>query len=143
MLEIDYSLIPLSGEDRKAVDTDVAAQLSAGVVPKIEKSHFGRVVVLNPDPVQTTHQVPDDLRAHLRRIMQHTTEGQIELRPERLLRELLQPEEPLHVLIIEFKTKFTHMAAFLDCIPQLRQRYPDLGVFLHIVRPRPWSGCRS
>lgn len=131
MLEIDYSLIPLSGEDRHAVDKEVARQLAAGIVPKLDKSHFGRVVVLNPDPVQTTHHISDDLRAYLRRSLQHTTEGQTNLRADRLLRDLEEPEEPLHILILELKNDFGYLKDFMECLPRLRQRYPDIGVFLN------------
>lgn len=131
MQEIDYSLIPLSADDRRAVDEEVARQLSAGKIPKIEKSHFGRVVVLNPDPVQTTHHVSDDLRAHLRRILLHTSEGSTHLRPERLFQELEEPDEPLHILIIELKNEFGYLKDFLEYIPRLRERYPDVGVFLN------------
>ncbi|MCH7478491.1 MAG: hypothetical protein IIA14_10365, partial [SAR324 cluster bacterium] len=130
MLEIDYSLIPLSDEDRKLVDEEITRKLREGEVPRIDKTHFGRVVVLNPDPVQTVHHVPDDLRAHMRRIMVPTMEGPLSLGAERLFQELTDPEEPLHFLIVELKSKFTHFPEFLRYLPRLRRRYPSLGVFL-------------
>ena len=136
MLVIDYSLIPLSPEDRQMVDDAVSHRIRSGEAPKLDKSEFGRVVVLNPDPVQTIHHIPDDLRANLRRIMVHTMEGPTVLRSERLLEELLDSDDPLHVLIIELKSEFAQFAAFLDCIPKLRQRYPDMAVFLNSGQTR-------
>ncbi|MCZ6532706.1 MAG: hypothetical protein O7A08_07045 [SAR324 cluster bacterium] len=131
MLQIDYTLIPLSADDHRLVDAEVARRIQAGEVPRLDKSNFGRVVVLNPDPVQTTHHVPDDLRANLRRIMLHTTEGPTDLRPDRLLHELLDSEDPLHILIIELKTPFAYFSEFLESLPKLRERYPDIGVILN------------
>ena len=55
MLQVDFALIPLSAEDRRKVDEEVAAKISSGNIPPLDKSESGRLVVLNPDPVQTTH----------------------------------------------------------------------------------------
>ena len=122
MLEIDYSLIPLSDEDWRLVDEEITRKLRAGEVPRIDKTHFGRVVVLNPDPVQTVHQIPDDLRAQMRRIMVPTTEGPLSLDAERLFRDITDSEEPLHFLIVELKSKFANFPDFLRYLPRLRRR---------------------
>ncbi len=67
MLQIDDTIIPLTEEDRQTIETDVRQRLNAGERPEIGKAHHGRIAVVNPDPVQTMHQVPDDLRTPLRR----------------------------------------------------------------------------
>src|SRR5271170_5006278 len=99
MLEIDYSLVTLEEPDRAAILADVARKLKAGVVPAIDKSKPGRVVVLNPDPVQTTHHVPDELRVQLRRGLVSTTEGSTTLRAERIFSDVVSGEEPIVALI--------------------------------------------
>ena len=130
MLQIDYSIIPLTDEDRHAIDEVISAKIESGEVPHIDKSHHGRVVVLNPDAVQTVHHVPDDLRAPLRRSIHATMEASLPLGAERLFRGLVQEEGPLYFLIIELESEFKHFAGFLDYIPKLREHYPNLSVFL-------------
>ena len=131
MLNIDFSLIPLSPEDQNRVEAEVARKLASGTDPKIEKSHFGRVVVLNPDPVQSAHHVPDVLRSSYRRIMFHVHEGPLQMPADKIFAELTEPEEPLRILIIEVKDPFKNLSGFLRYLPQLRKKYPDLGVFLN------------
>ncbi|HUJ74228.1 MAG TPA: hypothetical protein VL359_05185, partial [bacterium] len=130
MLEIDYSLVPLGDKDREYIAREVARRLKAGVAPELDRSRPGRVVVVNPDPVQTEHHVPDSLRAQLRRTMLNTAEGSIALRPERLVGDILQAPEPVTVLIIEVQEAFEHLPGFLDYLPLLRAVYPDMAVFL-------------
>ncbi len=96
MLQIDYSIIPLTDEDRRAIDEVISAKIESGEVPHIDKSHHGRVVVLNPDAVQTVHHVPDELRAPLRRSIHATMEASLPLGAERLFRGLVEEEGPLY-----------------------------------------------
>ncbi|MCZ6749935.1 MAG: hypothetical protein O7D96_11615, partial [SAR324 cluster bacterium] len=106
------------------------AKIESGEVPHIDKSHHGRVVVLNPDAVQTVHHVPDELRAPLRRSIHATMEASLPLGAERLFRGLVEEEGPLFFLIIELESEFKHFSDFLDYIPKLREHYPNLSVFL-------------
>lgn len=130
MLQIDYSLIPLSDEDNSQIEKDVAKRLAAGEMPKLNRSHAGRLVVLNPDPVQTTHHVPDSLRNYLRRVMLHVTEGPIKRPAEKIFKDLVESEEPLQILVIEQKNPFPHFGEVLNFLPALKKRFPNLGVFL-------------
>jgi hypothetical protein len=130
MLHIDYSIIPLTEEDRQAIRRVVQARIESGQLPQIEKSHHGRVAVVNPDAVQTVHHVPDELRTPLRRALHSTSEGAIPISAERIYKGLIEGEGPLYVLILELESEFKHLPEFLDYLPQLRERYPDLGMFL-------------
>lgn len=143
MLEIDYSLVALDEPDRAAIVADVARKLKAGVVPVLDKSRPGRVIVLNPDPVQTSHHVPDELRMQLRRGMVNTTEGSSTLRADRLFAEIVSGEEPLAALIIEVQSDFQAFPEFLDYIPVLRAKYPDCAVFLNGTAPNIMEKMRQ
>lgn len=143
MLEIDYSLIPLGDKDRESVLQDVRRRIKAGVVPALDKSKGGRVVVVNPDPVQTTHHIPDELRTVIRRIMVQTTEGSTSLRAERIFADIIASDEPIVALVIELQSDFEHLSAFLDYIPELRRRYPDMGVFLSGTIPNAIEKLRQ
>ncbi|MFI5400046.1 MAG: hypothetical protein ACHQZQ_03215 [SAR324 cluster bacterium] len=135
MLEIDYSLVALGEQDRAAIVAEVARKIKAGVVPTLDKTKPGKVVVLNPDPVQTVHHVPDELRVQIRRGLVSTTEGSIPLRAERLFADVVGGTEPLVALIIEVQTDFPALGEFLDYIPALRARFPDCAVFLNGTVP--------
>ncbi|MEE8397218.1 MAG: hypothetical protein V3S29_14270 [bacterium] len=135
MFEIDYSLIPLTDQDRVAVDQAVARRLRDGAAPTLNPADSGRLVVLNPDPVQTVHHVPDSLRGHLRRTLVHTTEGHLDLRPGKILAELIGAEGPLHILVVELKSRFAHFGGFLELVSDLRKRFPDIGIFLSADLP--------
>ncbi len=143
MLEIDYSLIPLGEKDRETVLQEVLRKLKAGAVPTVDKSKGGRVVVVNPDPVQTTHHIPDDLRTIVRRIMIQTAEGSSTLRAERLFADIMHTDEPIVALVIELQSDFQYLSPFLDYIPELRRRYPDMGVFLYGTLPNTMEKMRQ
>ena len=130
MLHIDYSLIPLSDEDQDAIDLVVARRLEKGEIPHIDKSHHGRLVVLNPDAVQTIHHVPDELRTPLRRTLHSTAEGAIPTPAKKLFRDITDAEDIVHLLIIELESRFVHFQDFLDYIPRLRAQYPDLAIYI-------------
>ena len=130
MLHIDYSLIPLSDEDQDAIDLVVARRLEKGEIPHIDKSHHGRLVVLNPDAVQTIHHVPDELRTPLRRTLHSTAEGAIPTPAKKLFRDITDAEDTVHLLIIELESRFVHFQDFLDYIPRLRAQYPDLAIYI-------------
>jgi len=130
MLEIDYSLVTLSDPDRAAIAAEAARKIKAGVAPALDKTKPGRVVVVNPDPVQTIHPVPDELRAQIRRGLIATTEGSIQLRADRLFADAMSGTDPLVALIVEVQNDFPAFGEFLDYIPALRARYPDCAVFL-------------
>jgi hypothetical protein len=131
MLDIDYSLIPLDTRDREEIQEDIAQKINAGLTPSLDKTRGGRVIVINPDPVQTAHPISDDLRTVLRRITVTTAEGAIVTKAERIFADILASNEPVSALVIEVLGTFAQMDAFLDYIPDLRRRYPDMGVFLH------------
>ena len=135
MLEIDYSLVALTQQDRDAILADVARKIKAGLVPTLDKTKPGKVVVVNPDPVQTAHHVPDELRVQIRRGLVSTTEGSIPLRADRVFADAVAGSEPLVALIIEVQSDFPALGEFLDYIPALRARFPDCAVFLNGTVP--------
>jgi hypothetical protein len=143
MLEIDYSLVPISDQDLAVIRQDIAKKMRAGVAPVLDRSRGGRVLVVNPDPVQTVHHIPDDLRSSLRRIMVSPIEGSQPLRPERLFAGILDSDEPVAALIIEAQSEFEQFPGFLDYIPELRRRYPDMGVFLSGTLPNVMAKLRQ
>jgi hypothetical protein len=143
MLEIDYSLVALDEKDRAAIVAEVARKIKAGVVPALDKNKPSRVVILNPDPVQTAHHVPDDLRVQIRRGMVSTTEGALPLRADRLFSEVVSGIEPLVALVIEVQTEFPALSEFLDYIPVLRARFPDCAVFVNGTLPNVMDKLRQ
>jgi len=143
MLEIDYALVTLDESERSAIAGEVARKLKSGVVPPLDKSRPGRVAVLNPDPVQTTHHIPDDLRVQLRRSLIGTTEGSLPLRADRLFADVVAGEEPLAALVIEVQTDFAAFPEFLDYLPALRRAFPDCAVFLNGTAPNILAKLRQ
>ena len=135
MLLIDYSIIPLTNEDRLAIRKAVRDRIEAGQLPVIQKSHHGRVAIVNPDAVQTVHHLPDELRTPLRRAMHATSEGALPMSAQRVYEGLIEGEGPLYFIIVELESQFKHLQEFLDYLPRLSARYPDMAVFL--VGPLP------
>lgn len=130
MLLIDYSIIPLTDEDRLAIRKTVRERIEAGQLPVVQKNHYGRAAVVNPDAVQTVHHIPDELRTPLRRALHAANEGALPLSAERVYKGLIEGEGPLYFTIIELESPFKHMQEFLDYLPRLNARYPDMAVFL-------------
>ncbi len=130
MLQIDYSLVPMSAADQQSVRDEVARRVQQGEIPPPDRSVNGRMVLLNPDLVQTVHQVPDDLRPRLRRIMMPAQEGSTHLTADRLYQHIVESDERLYLLVIELQSDFRSFCAFLDSLPRLRERYPELAVYL-------------
>jgi hypothetical protein len=130
MLEIDYALVPMSDVDHEMVRKEVAQRVELGQIPPPDHKVDGRVVVLNPDPVQTVHQISDDLRPRLRRIMMPAQEGSTHLSAERIYRAIAESDERLYLIIIELQSEFRSLSSFLDYLPRLRQDFPELAVFL-------------
>ncbi|MCH9045474.1 MAG: hypothetical protein IIA40_05155 [SAR324 cluster bacterium] len=130
MLDIDYSLVPMTEADHELVRDEVVRRVRAGEVPAPDRSLNGRIVVLNPDPVQTVHQISDDLRPRLRRILLPAQNGSTHLTAEHLFKAISESEERLYVLIIELQSEFRSLAAFLDYVPRLRLDFPELAVYL-------------
>ena len=120
MLYIDYSIIPLTDEDRLVIDRVVEAKIEAGATPVITKAHYGRVAIVNPDPVQTMHHIPDELRAPLRRTMHATSEGPTALNAERIYKSLVEGEGPIYALVLELDSEFKHLQDFLGYLPKLK-----------------------
>lgn len=130
MLEIDYSLIPLAEEDLALVREEVSKKIEEGGVPTPDRTVDGRIVVLNPDLVQTVHQITDDLRPRLRRIMLAAQRGSTHLPAEELFQSITESDERLYLLIIELQSDFRFFSDFMDFIPRLRRENPELAVFL-------------
>jgi len=130
MLEIDYSLVPMSPEDEQFVRDEVARRVQQGEIPAPDRSLNGRLVLLNPDLVQTLHQVPDELRPRLRRIMMPAQEGSTHLPAERIYQHIIESDERLYLIVIELQSEFRAFSSFLDYLPRLRMQYPELAVYL-------------
>ena len=130
MLEIDYSLIPLTEADQALVREEVSNKIKEGNVPKPDRSVDGRIVVLNPDLVQTYHQITDELRPRLRRIMMPAQQGSTHLPAERLFNAITESDERLYLIIIELQSDFRYFSDFMDFIPRLRKENPEMAVFL-------------
>lgn len=130
MLEIDYSLIPLTEADQALLREEVSRKIKEGNVPKPDRSVDGRIVVLNPDLVQTAHQITDDLRPRLRRIMLPAQRGSTHLPALELFTTISESDERLYILIIELQSDFRFFSDFLDFIPRLRRENPEMTVFL-------------
>jgi len=130
MLEIDYSLVPMTVADQKMVRDEVARRVEQGEIPPPDRAVNGRVILLNPDPVQTIHQVSDDLRPRLRRIMMPAQEGSSHLSAQKLRQAIVDSDERLYLVIIELQSEFRSLNKFLEYLPDLRRDFPELGVFL-------------
>ena len=130
MLEIDYSLIPLTEADQALVREEVSNKIKEGNVPNPDRSVDGRIVVLNPDLVQTVHQITDELRPRLRRIMLAAQQGTTHLPAERLFNAITESDERLYLIIIELQSDFRFFSDFMDFIPRLRKENPEMAVFL-------------
>ena len=143
MLQIDYSLITLTDKDWEIVRREVQAKLRQGIVPEISKNMHGRVVVVNPDPVQTDHHLPDNLRAPLRRLLVHTQEGPVAIPAARLVDSVCEGEEQLFGLIIEVQSDFKNLHDFLAYIPRLRKKYPRMAVFILGLTPNMLAKMRE
>lgn len=130
MLDIDYSLVPMTSEDRRLVQEEVDLRVENDEIPPPERSVNGRVILLNPDPVQTIHQISDELRPRLRRVMMPTQEGSNHLSAEQLFQHISDSDERLYLIIIELQSEFRSLSTFLDYLPRLRRDYPELSIFL-------------
>lgn len=130
MLNIDYALVPFTHEDREQAEQEIAERIDSGRVPQTKRGQEGRVVVLNPDPVQTDHQVPDELRPFLRRIMMPCQEGSLHLKAEKIFNQIKEPADPLYVIVLELESEFRELVPFLDCINRLRAQHPQLKLVL-------------
>jgi len=130
MLEIDYSLVPMGEADEQFVRDEVMRRVEQGDIPPPDRSVNGRMVLVNPDLVQTLHQIPDELRPRLRRIMMPAQEGSTHLTAERMYQHIVESDERLYLIAIELQSEFRSFSGFLDCLPRLREQYPELAVFL-------------
>ncbi|MDH4121617.1 MAG: hypothetical protein OEV94_07925 [Deltaproteobacteria bacterium] len=130
MLQIDDSLITLDKADQEKVAKEVLRKIREGVQPELDKSKYGRVVVVNPDPVQTEHHIPDELRAPLRRIMVNAHEGATQLPASRMYEAIISQPDPVYALVIETQSEFRAFHDFLSYLPRLRARYPMMAAFL-------------
>ncbi len=106
MLEIDYSLIPLTEADQALLREEVSRKIKEGNVPKPDRTVDGRIVVLNPDLVQTVHQITDELRPRLRRIMLPAQRGSTHLPALELFNAISESDELLYLIIIELQSDF-------------------------------------
>ncbi|MDH4224654.1 MAG: hypothetical protein OEW12_03295, partial [Deltaproteobacteria bacterium] len=129
MLQIDYSLIPLSDKDTEAINLEVTRKIKSGVNPKIDQTKYGRVIIINPDVVQTEHHIPDVLRTPLRRIQIDSREGQLDLPAARLYANILESKDPVYAVIIEIQSRFAYLHDLLPYLIKLRRKYPDAGYF--------------
>lgn len=138
MLQIDDTIIPLDEEDERVIAELVRRRLDAGEIPAIGKDDHGRVAVLNPDPVQTVHHVPDDLRTPLRRGFAATKEGSTTVPPQRILEELREGEGRLYACVVELESEYPRLAALLAGVARLRPQFPEMmtimaGSLTHLV----------
>jgi hypothetical protein len=81
------------------------------------------------------HQIPDDLRPRLRRIMMPAQEGSTHLSAAHLFQRIVESDERLYVIVMELQSEFRSLSAFLDYLPRLRDRYPELAVYLSGTLP--------
>ena len=130
MLQIDYSLLKLSESDEARILKEIRERIDRGQLPAVERALSGRVVVVNPDPVQTVHQIPDELRPRLRRILMSSQEGSRHLKPEDLILPLQDTTEPLYTLILEVQSEFRSLVPFLELLPKVREAHPELVLLM-------------
>ncbi len=132
MLEIDYSLFPLSEEEYEQISVRAESLARRGKVPPLSPASYGRVVVINPYEGHTLHHVPDDLRRPLRRAMLPFYKASKALTGGQLVKDILEStEEQVYQVVFELYSKFPHALSFLREISRVKKKYPQCRLLMH------------
>ncbi|MCZ6647465.1 MAG: hypothetical protein O7B79_14650 [SAR324 cluster bacterium] len=132
MLEIDYSLFPLSEEEHEQISARAESLARRGKAPPLSPASYGRVVVINPYEGHTLHHVPDDLRRPLRRAMLPVYKASKALTGGQLVKDILEStEEQVYQVVFELYSKFPHALSFLREISRVKKKYPQCRLLMH------------